>query len=171
MARKTRRKRKTKKRFRKNKKKTLTRRKLKYYKKKFKKFTKKYKKTMKGGNKFTYGCKNPQNMGELITGYANNTNPFLPNPKSLNSNLRVHQQKGGGFMYDFGLGDLLLNYQKATDFGKNVWHRYKGNKKEVSANTTHQPELRKNVPYEHNTADVPRFYEIATDKAVKNTIA
>ena len=43
--------------------------------------------------------------------------------------------------------------------------------KEVSANTTHQPELRKNVPYEHNTADVPRFYEIATDKAVKNTIA
>ena len=84
MARKTRRKRKTKKRFRKNKNKTVTRRKLKYYKKKFKKFTKKYKKNMKGGNKFTYGCKNPQNMGELITGYANNTNPFLPNPKSLN---------------------------------------------------------------------------------------
>ena len=170
MARKTRKKIKTKKRFRKNNKKTLSRRKLKYYKKKFKKFTKKYRKKMKGGNKFTYGCKNPQNIGEIITGYSNNINPFLPDPKSLNSNLRVHQQKGGGLMYDFGLGDLLLNYQKATNFGKNIWHRYKGNKKEMSANTTHQPELRKDVPYEHTTPDVPRFYEISTDKAVKNTI-
>ena len=171
MPRKTRRKRKTKKRFRKNNKKTLSRRKLKYYKKKFKKFTKKYRKKMKGGSKFTYGCKNPQNMGELITGYANNTNPFLPDPKLLNSNLRLHNlQKGGGVMYDFGLGDLLLNYEKATDFGKNIWHRYKGNKKEVSANTTHQPELRKNVPYEHTTGDLPEFYSLSAAKAAKNTI-
>ena len=171
MPRKTRRKRKTKKRFRKkNKKKTLSRKKLNYYKKKFRKFTKKYRKKMKGGGNFTYGCKNPQNMGELITGYANNTNPFLPDPKSLNSNLRVHQQKGGGLMYDFGLGDLLLNYQKATNFGKNIWHRYKGNKSEMPANTTHQPELRKNVQYKHTTANVPNFYTLSTERAAKNTI-
>ena len=151
-----------------------SRRKLNYYKKKFRKFTKKYKK-MRGGSKsnFTYGCNYPENMGKIITGYANNKNPFLPDPNPLNSNLRPHVvgQKGGGWMNDFGLGDLLFNYYKATDFGKNMWHRYKGNKKLMSAEPTHQPEMRKNIPYEHNTPDLPKYYEIATEKAAKNTIS
>ena len=106
-----------------------------------------------------------------MTGYKNNTNPFLPDPNPLNSNLKSNvNMRGGGFMYDFGLGDLLNNYYKATDFGKNIWHRYKGNKKEVPVNTTYQPELRKNVIPEHSTADLPKYYEVSTDKAAKNTI-
>ena len=151
-----------------------SRRKLKYYKKKFRKFTKKYRK-MRGGLKsnFTYGCNYPENMGKIFTGYANNKNPFLPDPNLLNSNVRPHiaAQKGGGWMNDFGLGDLLLNYYKATDFGKNIWHRYTGNKKEMPAEPTHQPELRKNIPYEHETANLPKYYEVSTGKASENTIS
>jgi len=161
---------------------SISRKKLNYYKKKFRKFTKNYNKSrralrrsrkFRGGGKgnFTYGCKYPQNVGSIMTGYKNNTNPFLPDPNPLNSNLRSHvNMKGGGFMYDFGLGDLLSNYYKATDFGKNIWHRYKGNKKEMPVNTTHQPELRKNIIPEHNTPDVPKYYEVSTGKAAKNTL-
>ena len=179
--------RKTKKRYRKSKRnkkrKTrnrVTRKKINYYKKKFRKFTRNYRKTrnkrkMRGGSKsnFTYGCKYPENMGKILTGYSNNTNPFLPDPNPLNSNLRSHKvpQKGGGFMYDFGLGDLLLNYYKAADFGQNVWHRYRGNKKLTSAETTHQPKLRRNIPYEYSSADLPKYYEVSTEKAAKNTLA
>ncbi len=179
MARKTRnRKRKKRKTRRKRRitKKYASRRKLNYYKKKFRKFTKNYRKTkkMRGGSKsnFSYGCKYPENMGKIITGYSNNTNPFLPDPNPLNSNLRSHvvPQKGGGLMNDFGLGFLLLNYYKATDFGKNIWHRYNGNKKLMSAEPTHQPELRKDIKYEHTTADVPKYYEVSTGKAVQNTL-
>ena len=157
-----------------------SRRKLNYYKKKFRKFTKNYRKRrrktrkMRGGSKsnFSYGCKYPQNMGKIITGYSNNTNPFLPDPNPLNSNLRSHVvlQKGGGLMNDFVLGDLLLNYYKASDFGKNIWHRYNGNKKLMSAEPTHQPELRKDIKYDHTTADVPKYYEVSTGKAVQNTL-
>tara|TARA_Y100000591_G_C21837699_1_gene703581 strand:+ start:1452 stop:1997 length:546 start_codon:yes stop_codon:yes gene_type:complete len=181
MARKTRRNRKKMKKKSRKTKRYATRRKLNYYKKKFRKFTKNYRKMkkrsrkMKGGSKanFTYGCNYPENMGKIITGYSNNTNPFLPDPNPLNSNLRPHVvgQKGGGWMYDFGLGDLLLNYYKATDFGKNVWHRYKGNKKLTSAEPTNQPELRKNIIPQHNTANLPEFYELSTTKAAKNTIS
>ena len=184
MARKTRRNRK-KRNVRRNKKRKTkrhaSRRKLNYYKKKFRKFTNKYRKQrksrkkMRGGSKsnFTYGCNYPENMGKIFTGYANNKNPFLPDPNPLNSNLRPHVvgQKGGGWMNDFGLGDLLLNYYKATDFGKNVWHRYKGNKNVMSSEPTHQPELRKNIPYEHKTANVPKFYEVSTGKAAQNTLS
>lgn len=151
---------------------SVSRKKLNYYKKKFRKFTKNNRK-MRGGSKsnFTYGCKYPQNIGNIITGYANNTNPFLPDPNPLNSNVRPHSvQKGGGSMYDFGLGDLLLNYHKATNLGKNMWHRYKGNKNEMSENPTHHPELRKSLTADHNTADVPKFYSHATIKASNNTL-
>ena len=156
--------------------KSLSRKKLKYYKKKFRKFTKKRrkrrkKKTMKGGSKYTYGCTYPKNIGGAITGYANNKNPFLPDPNPLNSNLRSHKQSGGGLMYDFGLGDLLLNYYKATNMGNNVWHRYKGNKNVTKAEPTHQPELRKNIKFEHNIGDLSKYYEISTAKAAKNTLS
>ena len=156
---------------RKNKRLSVSRKKLNYYKKKFRKFTKNNRK-MRGGSKsnFTYGCKYPQNIGSIITGYANNTNPFLPDPNPLNSNIRPHVLKGGGAMYDFGLGDLLLNYNKATNFGQNIWHRYKGTKNEMPADPTHQPELRKNLTSEHNTADVPKYYSQATIKASTNTL-
>ena len=156
---------------RKNKRLSVSRKKLNYYKKKFRKFTKNNRK-MRGGSKsnFTYGCKYPQNIGSIITGYANNTNPFLPDPNPLNSNIRPHVLKGGGAMYDFGLGDLLLNYNKATNFGQNIWHRYKGNKNEMPADTTHQPELRKSLTPDHNTADVPKYYSHATIKAASNTL-
>ena len=157
---------------RKNKGLSVSRKKLNYYKKKFKKFTKNNRK-MRGGSKsnFTYGCKYPQNIGSVITGYANNTNPFLPDPNPLNSNIRPHVlQKGGGSMNDFGLGDLLINYNKATNFGQNIWHRYKGNKNEMPANPTHQPELRKSLTADHNTPDVPKYYSHATIKAASNTL-
>jgi len=168
---------------RKNKRLTVSRKKLNYYKKKFRKFTKNNRK-MRGGSKsnFTYGCKYPQNIGSIITGYANNTNPFLPDPNPLNSNIRPHVlQKGGHDTptqssssssggYDFGLGDLLLNYNKASNFGQNIWHRYKGNKNEMPADPTHQPELRKSLTPDHNTADVPKYYSHATIKAASNTL-
>ena len=41
----------------------------------------------------------------------------------------------------------------------------------MSAEPTHQPELRKDIPYEHKTADVPKFYEVSTGKAAQNTIS
>ena len=180
MARKTRNRKRKRRNKRRRTKKYASRRKINYYKKKFRKFTKNYRKRkrrktrkMRGGSKsnFSYGCKYPQNMGKIITGYSNNTNPFLPDPNPLNSNLRSHvvPQKGGGLMNDFGLGDLLLNYYKATDFGKNIWHRYNGNKKLISAEPTHQPELRKDINYDHTTADLPKYYEVSTGKAVQNT--
>ena len=71
----------------------------------------------RGGACAKWGCDSPRNMGEIYTGVKNNTNPMLPDPKSLNSNLRIKPemklQKGGGIpelMHEFGLGDLVLNY-------------------------------------------------------------
>jgi len=171
-------KRKTRKAIKKAKRKTrksgISRKKLKYYKKKFKRFTNKYRKSkrMRGGSKHSYGCNYPQNIGTIITGHSNNTNPFLPDPNPLNSNIRPHvlSQKGGNFMYDFGLGDLLLNYHTATNIGSNLMHKYNGNKDVMPANPTHQPELRKGLVADNVIPDIPLYYSKATIKASTNTL-
>ena len=79
---------------------------------------KKVKKIQKGGCS-TYKCIYPTNVGEIFTGYKLNTNPFLPDPKYSNNNVRGGQ-KGGGFLDDIGLGDALLGYYKTTNTAKNI---------------------------------------------------
>ena len=60
--------------------------------------------------------------------------------------------KGGFFWDDWGLGDGLLAYYKGTNAALNTKHLYAGNKPEMSATPSHQPELLKkpDAPYKHS---------------------
>ena len=117
-------------------------------------------------------------MGEIYTGVKNNTNPILPDPKSLNSNLRIKPvmktQKGGGIpelMGEFGLGDFVLNYWKGTNAVQNVKHRYQGAKAEVGADPMNQPDLLKDLPMPYETANLPDMYSSASQQAAGNTLS
>ena len=132
----------------------------------------------RGGACANWGCDSPRNMGEIYTGVKNNTNPILPDPKSLNSNLRIKPvmktQKGGGIpelMGEFGLGDLVLNYWKGTNAVQNVKHRYQGGKAEVGADPMNQPNLLKDLPMPYETANLPDMYSSASQQAAGNTLS
>ena len=131
----------------------------------------------RGGACANWGCDSPRNMGEIYTGVKNNTNPILPDPKSLNSNIRIKPemklQKGGGIpelMHDFGLGDLVLNYWKGTNAVQNIKHRYQGAKAEVGADPMNQPKLLKDLPMPYETANLPNLYSAASEEAAGNTV-
>ena len=139
-----------------NRKRRRTRRKRKHYK-------------LKGG----MACVNrpqPSNIGEQYTHYKLNTNPMLPDPQSLNSNLKNVGQKGGFWMNDFGLGDVLLNYYKGMNAMKNVQHTYNGNKHEKKADPIYQTKLHEKQILPYSSADVPDFYKNGSIKAAKYTI-
>ena len=128
---------------------------------------KKVKKLQRGGSS-TYKCNYPTNVGEIFTGYKLNTNPFLPDPKYGNSNIRS-RQKGGGLMDDIGLGDVLLNYYKGTNAISNQPIRYKGGKPLMKADPMYQPNLTAPVAAKI-TPNVPQFYNVSSQSAATNTI-
>ena len=116
---------------------------------------------MVGGGPAPYKCNYPSNIGRVMTGHALNTNQSLPDPKSLNQNFRAHKvkgQKGGFFMQDFGLGDVLLNWYKGTNMVTNAGHRYRGAANEPKADPMYQPELLKPVSFDNKTLDLPAEY-------------
>ena len=129
---------------------------------------------MRGGSCVSRDCLSPSNIGEVHTKIPYNTNPSLPDPKSLNSNIKYRKvQKGGTLtqmMEDFGLGDALLSYYKGTNDAYNLKHRYKGVKKEVGANPMNQPHLIKPVKWINTTADIPTYYDSASKIAADHTI-
>ena len=129
---------------------------------------KKVKKLQRGGSS-TYKCNYPTNVGEIFTGYKLNTNPFLPDPKYSNNNIRSGQ-KGGGFLDDIGLGDALLGYYKATNTAQNIPIRYKGGKPVMPADPMHQPGL-VNPGFNKMTPNVPQMYNSSSQVAATNTIA
>lgn len=130
-----------------------------------------------------FGCDMPTNVGKLMTGYGI-SNKMLPDPMSLNRNVKHpykpipmnynkkggrkkgnKQMKGGFFLDNWGLGDGLLSYYKGTNAALNTKHLYAGNKPEMKADPTHQPELSKPVPSSYNSSNVPEFYDTATTQA------
>ena len=141
------------------------RRKSKRRKRKTKRKRRKRRRRQRGG----YKCDYPSNVGEIFTGIKLNKNPYLPDPINSNSNIK-QRQKGGGFMDNFGMGDALLGWYKGTNAVSNVPIRYKGGKNLMNANPMHQPGLLKEEPI-HKTANIPKFYNVASDTAVKNTIS
>ena len=44
------------------------------------------------GGYANYKCNSPSNMGEIYTGIKLNTNPFLPDPRNGNTNMRGNQK-------------------------------------------------------------------------------
>ena len=150
--------------------------------KKSKRKRRKTKRRMKGGSGkgllaspacSGFNCDLPTNVGEIYTNYPNNNNPFLPDPMSLNRNVRNpispkpmagpkggksrrrkgrKSMKGGFFWDDWGLGDGLLAYYKGTNAALNTKHLYAGNKPEMSASPssstrfTSKTQYRKNYP-------------------------
>ena len=116
----------------------------------------------------TYKCNYPSNVGEIFTGIPLNKNPFLPDPKYGNSNIRS-RQKGGGLMDDIGLGDVLLNYYKGTNAISNQPIRYKGGKPLMKADPMYQPNLSAPVAAKI-TPNVPQFYNVSSQSAATNTI-
>jgi len=169
--------------------------------KKSKRKRRKTKRRMKGGSGkgllaspacSGFNCDLPTNVGEIYTHYPNNTNPFLPDPKSLNSNLsgkalitrkpmggkkggrrkrRGRQNMKGGFFFDnWGLGDGLLAYYKGTNAALNAKHLYAGNKPEVSATPSDQPELLKKPYVGRTSPNIPRFYETGSNTAASFTV-
>lgn len=115
-----------------------------------------------------YNCVYPSNVGEIFTGIKLNKNPVLPDPINTNGNTRTVQklkQKGGGFLDNIGLGDGLLGWYKGTNAISNVPIRYKGGKALMEADPMHQPGLLNKMPVS-KTANVPKFYSSASDKAV-----
>ena len=120
-----------------------------------------------------YNCVYPSNVGEIFTGIKLNTNPFLPDPITTNGNTRTVEklkQKGGGFMDNFGMGDALLGWYKGTNTIENQAIRYKGGRPLMRADPMYQPGLLKQEPV-HKTANVHKFYNAASETAVKNTIS
>jgi len=168
--------------------------------KKSKRRTRKTKRRMKGGSGkgllaspacSGFNCDLPQNTGAIFTKYPNNTNPFLPDPMSLNKNVRNpispkpmggkkggrrkrkgrKNMKGGFFWDDWGLGDGLLAYYKGTNAALNTKHLYAGNKPEMSATPSHQPELLKKPYVGKTTANIPNYYEAGSTKAASYTVS
>ena len=169
--------------------------------KKSKKRRRKTKRRMKGGSGkgllaspacSGFNCDLPQNAGELFTKYPNNTNPFLPDPMSLNSNLSGKalitrkpmggkkggrrkrrgrkNMKGGFFFDDWGLGDGLLAYYKGTNAALNTKHLYAGNKPEVNASPSHQPDLLKKPYVGKTTPNIPNYYNDGSIQAASYTV-
>lgn len=168
--------------------------------KKSKRKRRKTKRRMKGGSGkgllaspacSGFNCDMPTNVGEIYTHYPNNTNPFLPDPMSLNKNVRNpispkpmggkkggrrkrkgrKNMKGGFFWDDWGLGDGLLAYYKGTNAALNTKHLYAGNKPEMSATPSHQPELLKKPYVGKTSANIPNYYEAGSTKAASYTIS
>ena len=136
-----------------------------------------------------FNCDLPSNAGEIFTKYSNNNNPFFPDPMSLNRNVKNpispkpmtgakkggkrkgrKSMKGGFFFDDWGLGDGLLAYYKGTNAALNTKHLYAGNKPEVSATPSDQPELLKKPEIGKTTPNVPRFYNDGSIKAASFTV-
>ena len=121
------------------------------------------------GGYANYKCDSPSNMGEIYTGIKLNTNPFLPDPRNGNTNMKGNQ-KGGSFMNSIGLGDVLLNYYKGTDAISNQPIRYNGGKPLINADPMNQPGLESPVA-SRTTANIPNFYNTASQTAAANTIS
>jgi hypothetical protein len=139
-----------------------------------------------------FGCDMPTNVGKLMTGY-DISNKTWPDPMSLNRNVKHPYKpvpmnynkkggrksrkkgrkgmKGGFFLDNWGLGDGLLSYYKGTNAALNTKHLYAGNKSEMKADPTHQPELLKPVPSSHNSSNVPEFYQAGTTQAASFNLA
>ncbi len=136
-----------------------------------------------------FNCDLPSNAGEIFTKYSNNNNPFFPDPMSLNRNVKNpispkpmagakkggkrkgrKSMKGGFFFDDWGLGDGLLAYYKGTNAALNTKHLYAGNKPEVSATPSDQPELLKKPEIGKTTPNVPRYYNDGSIKAASYTV-
>ena len=167
--------------------------------KKSKRKRRKTKRRMKGGSGkgllaspacSGFNCDLPTDIGKVYTHYPNNTNPFFPDPMSLNRNTRNpispkpmggkkggrkkrrkgrKNMKGGFFWDDWGLGDGLLAYYKGTNAALNTKHLYAGNKSEVSATPTHQPALLKSPKATYSTANVPDMYQAGSMTAADYT--
>ena len=122
-------------------------------------------------------------MGEIYTGIKLNTNPFLPDPINNNTNMRGNQKggnsnssssptsgMGGSFLNSIGLGDVLLNYYKGSNAIANQPIRYKGGKPLMKADPMHQPGLESPIA-NSKSANIPSFYNTASQTAAANTIA
>tara|TARA_B100000963_G_scaffold205146_1_gene178642 strand:- start:4829 stop:5308 length:480 start_codon:yes stop_codon:yes gene_type:complete len=137
-----------------------------------------------------FNCDLPQNAGAIFTKYSNNNNPFFPDPMSLNRNVRNpispkpmngkkggrrrrrkgrKSMKGGFFWDDWGLGDGLLAYYKGTNAALNTKHLYAGNKPEVSATPSDQPELLKKPHIGRTTPNIPKYALDGAEKAATYT--
>ena len=145
------------------------RRKTKRKRRRKKNTRKKRRRKRQRGGYSTYKCDSPSNIGEIYTGIKLNTNPFLPDPRNGNTNMRGNQ-KGGSFMNSIGLGDVLLNYYKGTDAISNQPIRYNGGKPLMNADPMHQPGLESPVA-SRTTANLPNFYNTASQTAAANTIS
>jgi len=147
-----------------------------------KKKTRKRRRKKQRGGYSTYKCNSPSNMGEIYTGIKLNTDPFFPDPKNSNTNMRGNQKgghsngsssptsgMGGSFLNSIGLGDVLLNYYKGSNAISNQPIRYNGGKPLMKADPMYQPNLKSPIAYS-KTANIPSFYNTASRTAVANTI-
>ena len=125
-------------------------------------------KRQRGGNLLAnpnmsgFKCNTPGNLGEHF-GNKVRTQGFLPDPANLNRNTKMNIQKGGGFMQDFGLGDVLQYWYKGNDAITNTTHRYKGGKAEPDADVMHQPRL-KGKGYVFNHSNIGEAHNIAAEE-------
>ena len=145
------------------------RRKTKRKRRRKKNTRKKRRRKRQRGRYSTYKCDSPSNIGEIYTGIKLNTNPFLPDPRNGNTNMRGNQ-KGGSFMDSIGLGDVLLNYYKGTDAISNQPIRYNGGKPLTGADPMNQPYLESPIA-SRTSANIPNFYNTASQTAAANTIS
>ena len=122
-------------------------------------------KKQRGGNLLAnpnmsgFKCNTPGNLGDHF-GNKLNTQPFLPDSANLNRNTKMNIQKGGGFMQDFGLGDVLQYWYKGNDAVSNTIHRYKGGKLKPNADVMYQPRL-KGEGYIFNHSNVGKTHSKA----------
>jgi len=105
--------------------------------------------------------------GGIVKKYYNtNTNPYLPNPKSTNSNFK---QEGGGF---FNLAenvpggtDILDSYWKGVTGTKNIYQSWIGGEQYVSPSPSVQPSLDAAVNIPYSPIDIPTIVKQSQLKA------
>ena len=109
--------------------------------------------------------------GEAAKGsnyYAKLQKPSLPDPKSTTAPMKV--QKGGGWMYNYGLGGLQKGWWDLTNAGKNLYHQWNGAKPVASASSMSQPIDHKVKIISYDPPDVSAAYDKGAHDAAQYTL-
>ena len=88
-----------------------------------------------------------------------NNNPILPDPAYLHTNDVAKNMAGGGFMNDFGLGDVLTGYYKGGNALTNTYNTYNGHKSATSPSVLNQPKMQKYFNPDYKSPDIVGSYD------------
>jgi hypothetical protein len=101
-----------------------------------------------------------------------NKDPYLPNPRSTQSDIPIpYAQSGGAGVLDgWGLGDLVRGYYGAGNTAQNYYNRWGGKKKVSSSDPLDQPRMLENKGKNYKVPDWSRYNQESGMKAAKYSL-